>query len=139
MHAKRTHTQYGLLTLLLLNVLSTAIHYWDNYVSFEHYPMPAWITQDAVWISWVMLTAIGSMGYWLYRQRQYWPAYVCLALYALTGASTPGHYFYAPLSHFSLPMNVMIWSDGFVGFALIAFLLWSSLIDRPWQRSALSA
>jgi hypothetical protein len=131
--------QNRLWIICISNVISTAIHYFDNTIHFSQYPMPAWITQNSVWISWVVLTVIGGIGCWLYYQQKYWPAYTCLALYSLTGASTLGHYFYAPLSYFSLPMNIMIWSDGWVGFALIAFLLWSGLIDRPWQRSALSA
>jgi hypothetical protein len=124
-----------LLVILACNMLSTAIHYFDNYIYFDQYPVPAWISQDGVWISWLVLTIIGTIGYGLYRQQKFWLAYGCLALYAITGISTPGHYFYAPLSHFSAKMNAMIWSDGIVGFSLIAFVLWSALIDRPWQFS----
>jgi hypothetical protein len=138
MQSMQMKTRLWLLVILVFNALSTAIHYFDNYVNFDMYPMPDWITQDAVWISWVILTLIGSVGYWLYRQQKFWLAYVCLAVYTATGISTPGHYFYAPLNHFFAKMNVMIWSDGMVGFVLIAFLLWSILIDRPWQASALS-
>jgi hypothetical protein len=134
----QTYSRYWLLAILAFNMLSTAIHYCDNYIHFDQYPMPAWITQDAVWISWLVLTVIGGVGYWLYQQQKFWLAYGCLATYAATGASTPGHYFYAPLSHFSAKMNAMIWSDGIVSFALIGFLLWSILMDRPWQTSALS-
>ncbi len=139
MHPSRTHARYWLLAILVLNVLSTAIHYFDNYVSFERYPMPVWITQDAVWKSWLVLTAIGGIGYWFYWQRQFLLAYLGLVIYSATGASTLGHYFYAPLSHFSAQMNAMIWSDGIVGFLLVAFLLWSILIDQPWKASALSS
>jgi hypothetical protein len=138
MQPMQTKARSWLLVILVCNALSTAIHYFDNYVNFDQYPMPAWITQDAVWMSWLVLTTIGCAGYWLYWQQKFWLAYGCLAIYAATGASTPGHYLYAPLSHFSAKMNIMIWSDGIVGFVLIAFLLWSILIDRPWQTSALS-
>ncbi|MGB8697955.1 MAG: hypothetical protein WCD18_00935 [Thermosynechococcaceae cyanobacterium] len=129
----QTPIQGWLLSILLLNLVSTGIHYWDNYVGFDHYPMPAWITPNGVWISWLVLTVFGCVGYWLYRQQKFWLAYACLAIYAIAGVSTPGHYVYAPLNHFSLKMNVMILSDGLVGASLIAFLVWSVVVDKPWQ------
>jgi hypothetical protein len=138
MQMTKTNSHYWLSLILVLNVLSTGIHYFDNYVHFDQYPMPNWITQEAVWISWFVLTAIAGVGYWLYRQQQFWLAYACLAIYSTTGASTPGHYFYAPLNHFSTTMNAMILSDGLVSLLLIIFLIWSILVNRPWQSSALS-
>lgn len=120
-------------------MLSTAIHYVDNYMNFDQYPMPAWIAQDAVWISWLVLTVIGGVGYWLYWQQRFWLAYACLAVYTATGGSTLGHYFYASLNYFSAKMNLMIWSDGAVSLVLIAFLLWSVSKDRPWEKATLSS
>jgi hypothetical protein len=122
-----------LLVILLANLISTGIHYWDNYVSFDRYPVPAWITVDGVWISWLLFTLVGSLGYWLYCQQKWWLAYILLSVYALTGGSTPLHYLYAPMSHFMMRMNISIWSDGLVSLSLIVFLIWSVLIAREWQ------
>jgi hypothetical protein len=130
---KVTKPQTWLLVILLTNLISTGIHYWDNYVSFDRYPVPAWITLDGVWMSWLLLTIVGSLGYWLYCQQKWWLAYLCLAIYISTGASTPLHYLYAPMSHFMMRMNISIWSDGVAALLLILFLIWSVAIAREWQ------
>ncbi len=130
---KLTQPQTWLLIVLAANLLSTAIHYWDNYVYFDRYPVPAWITVDVVWISWLLFTIVGGLGYWLYYQQRWYVAYSCLLVYAVTGASTPLHYLYAPMSHFMTRMNISIISDGVVSLSLIIFLIWSLVIRREWQ------
>ncbi len=130
---KLTKPQTWLLVILLTNLISTGMHYWDNYVSFDRYPVPAWITVDGVWMSWSLLTIVGSLGYWLYCQQKWWLAYICLTIYVSTGASTPLHYLYAPMSHFMMRMNISILSDGLAALLLILFLLWSVVIAKEWQ------
>jgi hypothetical protein len=130
---KLTAPQTWLLFILLANLLSTAIHYWDNYMYFDMYPVPDWITVDGVWISWLLFTIAGSLGYWLYCQQKWWLAYVLLLIYTLTGGSTPLHYLYAPMSHFMMRMNISIVSDGLVSLFLFIFLIWSVTIAREWQ------
>jgi hypothetical protein len=128
-----TQPQTWLLVILLANLISTGIHYWDNYVSFDMYPVPAWITVDGVWISWLLFTLAGSLGYWLYCHQRWWLAYACLIVSAVAGSSTPLHYLYAPMSHFIIRMNISIVSDGVVSLLLIVFLIWSGVIAREWQ------
>jgi hypothetical protein len=131
---KLTKPQTWLLVILLTNLISTGIHYWDNYISFDRYPVPTWITLDGVWISWLLLTIVGGLGYWLYCQQKWWlAAYICLTIYVSTGASTPLHYLYAPMSHFMMRMNISIWSDGLAALLLILFLVWSVVIAKEWQ------
>jgi hypothetical protein len=130
---KLTQPQTWLIVILLANLISTGIHYWDNYVNFDRYPVPEWITLDGVWMSWLLLTVVGSLGYLIYCQQKWWLAYICLTIYVSTGASTPLHYLYAPMSHFMMRMNISIWSDGFVALLLILFLIWSVVIAREWQ------
>lgn len=122
-----------LLVILLANLISTGIHYWDNYVNFVRYPLPGWITQPGVYLAWFGLLPFGILGYWLYSRCKWWLAYGCLGLYALTGTTTLGHYFYAPIDHFSTQMNISMLSDGVVGYSLIAFIIWSALVRREWQ------
>jgi hypothetical protein len=130
---KLTKPQTWLLVILIANLISTGIHYWDNYVSFDRYPVPAWITIDGVRMSWLLLTVVGSLGYLLYCQQKWWLAYLCLTIYVSTGASTPLHYLYAPMSHFMMRMNISIWSDGLAALLLILFLVWSIVIAKEWQ------
>ena len=131
---KLTQPQICLAIVLAANLISTGIHYWDNYVYFDRYPVPAWITVDVVWISWMLFTIAGSLGYWLYCQHKWYLAYSCLLVYVVTGASTPLHYLYAPMNHFMTRMNISIVSDGIVSLSLIIFLIWSLVIRREWQQ-----
>ena len=129
---KVTKIQVLLLSILLAGLILTGFHYWNNYMNFERYPLPGWITQPGVYLAWCELLPFG-MGSWLYSRGKFWLAYGCLGLYALTSISTLGHYFYAPMNHFSTRMNISMWSDGIVGCSLIAFIVWSALFQREWQ------
>lgn len=126
--------QQLLLLLLFTSIVSTFIHYTDNFLYFEQYPQPEWITSSSIYISWLILTAIGMAGYWLYRDRNFGLAYVCLFLYSLTGLSSLGHYLYGGLSEFSAKMHLLIWTDGLTGLAVLGFTLWSGLIFKDWLR-----
>jgi hypothetical protein len=119
-----------LLSLLIISVVSTSIHYTDNFLLFEKYPQPEWITLPSIYISWIILTAIGFAGYWLYRNKRFWLAYVCLLIYSLTGLSSLGHYFYGAMSEFSGKMHFFIWTDGLTGLAVLGFTSWSGLISK---------
>lgn len=119
-----------LLSLWIVSVVSTSIHYTDNFLFFEKYPQPEWITLPSIYISWIILTAIGFAGYWLYRNKRFWLAYVCLVIYSLTGLSSLGHYFYGAMYEFSAKMHLFIWTDGLTGLAVLGFTLWSGLIRK---------
>ena len=114
--------------LLIVSIISTSIHFTDNYLFIEQYPQPAWITAASIYQSWLILTAVGIAGYWLYKERKFWVGYVCLIIYSLTGLASPGHYLYGSLSQFSLKMHLLIWTDGLTGLAVLGFVFWSALI-----------
>jgi hypothetical protein len=119
-----------LLGLLIANVVITSLHYTDNYLFFEQYPDPQWLTAPSVYRAWLLLTALGGIGYWLYRQQHLWAASLCLSIYALTGLTSPAHYFYGPPAAFSLRMNTLIWLDFLAGLLIVGFLCGSGLIPR---------
>lgn len=116
-----------LLLLLTLSPVITSFHYTDNHRFFEQYPAPDWITAPSVYIAWITLTAIGAVGCWLYSQERFWSAYLCLSVYSLTGLTSPGHYFYGPISAFSLKMHTLIGLDFAVGLLMLIFVFWSAL------------
>jgi hypothetical protein len=122
-----------LLVLLLLGVASTAVHFTDNYVSFESYPQPEWLTPAIIPVAWIVLTSFGLLGYYLYTSGRMIPAYVCLAVYSYTGGGTPGHYLYGSFSDFAPWRNASILLDGVLGIAILGFVLWSALIAQEWQ------
>ncbi|OUL20567.1 hypothetical protein BV378_29600 [Nostoc sp. RF31YmG] len=120
--------------LVIASIISTAIHFTDNYLFIEQYPQPVWITASSISQSWLILTAIGITGYWLYKYRSFWLAYGCLSVYSFTGIASPGHYFYGTLSHFSAKMHLFIWTDGLTSLAILGFIFWSALILKQWRR-----
>ncbi|MDZ8050890.1 MAG: hypothetical protein RMX68_023480 [Aulosira sp. ZfuVER01] len=119
--------------LLITSIISTAIHFTDNYLFIERYPQPVWITASSIYQSWLILTAIGITGYWLYKYRRFWLAYACLLVYSFTGLVSPGHYFYGNLSQFSAKMHLFIWTDALTSLAILGFIFWSILILKQWQ------
>ncbi len=121
--------------LLIASIISTAMHFTDNYRFIHLYPQPDWITAPAIYQSWIVLTIVGIVGYGFYQFRKFWLAYGCLMIYALTGLASPGHYLYGSLSQFSVKMHLLIWSDGLTGLALWGFVFWSALIRQEWRMS----
>lgn len=105
--------------LLVACIVSTAIHFADNYFYIEQYPQPEWISAPSIYISWLIWTVIGIFGYWLYRSQKYWLAYVCLVIYSFCGIDSLGHYFYGAMSDFSVKMHLLILTDGLTGLAVL--------------------
>jgi hypothetical protein len=128
--------QKWLLLLLVINIVITAFHYTDNFLDFEHYSAPIWLTQQDVWVAWGILTAIGIMGYFLYIKQVFWLAYLSIAIYSMTGAFSPGHYFFPAKLPFSIKMHMLIWLDAIAGVSILIFILWSALIARDWQQNS---
>lgn len=129
----KASSQLVLKLILFASIISTAIHFTDNYRFIEHYPQPAWITAPSIYQSWIILTITGIIGYWLYRSRQFWFAYPCLSIYSLTGLASPGHYLYGPWSQFSFKMHLFIWTDAITGSAVLGFVAWSFLFLKEWK------
>jgi hypothetical protein len=121
-------------TLLITSIISTAIHFADNYLFIEQYPQPNWITAPSIYQSWLILTAVGITAYWLYKYQKFWLAYGCLLIYSFTGLASPGHYLYGSLSQFSMKMHIFILTDGLTGLAILGFIIWSALILKQWRR-----
>jgi hypothetical protein len=119
--------------VLMLSIISTAIHFTDNYRFIESYPQPVWITAPSIYQFWIILTVVGVIGYWLYKVERFWIAYLCLSIYSITGLASPGHYLYGALSQFSPKMHFLIWADAITGLAVLGFVLWSSLLVKEWQ------
>lgn len=120
--------QFLLKSLLIACIISTAIHFTDNYLYIENYPQPDWITPSSVYISWIIWTVIGLTSYWLYRTKRFWLAYWCLTVYSFCGLDSLGHYLYGAISEFTMKMHFFIVTDGLTGLAILGFTLWSGLI-----------
>jgi len=117
--------------LIVASMISTLIHNIDNYLRFDMYPQPDWITPSGVFRSWIIWTIFGIAGYFLYKNQRAWLSYLCLLIYSACGLSTLVHYLYGSMHEFSFFMHVFILSDGLTGFAILGFTLWSGLV---WQK-----
>src|SRR5262245_29054182 len=117
-----------LIILILASLLSTLIHNIDNYIHFDHYPQPSWITPWGVFRSWILWTIFGVAGYLLYKRQRFWSAHICLIIYSTCGLSSLVHYLYGSMDKFSFFMHVFILTDGLAGAAILGFTLWSGLL-----------
>lgn len=122
--------------LILVCLFSTLIHNIDNYVHFDQYPQPGWITPGGIIRSWSLWTISGVAGYLLYKDQRFWLCYICLLIYSTCGLSSLVHYLYGSLDEFSFFMHLFILTDGFAGAAILGFTLWSGLILKEGFRSA---
>ena len=122
-----------LLGLIIINIISTILHYTDNFISFDRYPAPNWMNMHHVYLAWLLLFPFAVIGYVLYIKQKYWLAYLCLFIYSNTGAASMGHYFYGSISDMSWQMNASIALDIIAGISLNLFLFWSAFIAGEWR------
>ena len=86
---------------------------------------------------WPVLTAIGLLGYRLYKRGRYYPAHVCLAIYSVTGLSTLAH-FLGGTPKIPPFFFATIFTDGLAGLSILAFVVVSARgrARRPATASA---
>lgn len=114
--------------ILVATVLSSVVHYTDNYVRFDRYPQdePALVTRPLIWQSWIVFTVFAVAGYVFYRRGQRRRAAVCLAVYSVSGLVSPLHYLSGALSEFDALQHAFILTDGACGLAVLAFAVWTA-------------
>lgn len=122
--------------LVTAAVLVSVVHYSDNYLNYEDYPVPSVNSQvpapaaQVVGISWFAFTAAGAAGALLWQRRR-----ITAAAVALTGYSVSG---LVGLAHYSAPRATeMVWwrqahivADVLCGAAVLTFALWAVLRSR---------
>jgi len=101
--------QKTLLILLLIYGVASLIHFVHNAEFISEYPnLPASWASTGVYFAWIGLTVVGVVG-WILVNREYQIAgLLVLAIYAILGISSLGHYVLAPLSAHSVTMNSTI-------------------------------
>ena len=99
----------ALAVLLLVYAAASLAHFIHNAEFLADYPgMPAAWTREGVYTVWVGVTLIGVVG-WLLATRGY-PiiGLLLIALYAVCGLDSLGHYLLAPMSGHTAAMNTTI-------------------------------
>jgi hypothetical protein len=124
-----------LLSIMVFNLTSTWLHYTDNAIYVNRYPEPNWFTTIGVFITIAIMTPIGLLGYWLYRQSRFRLSYMVLGIYSITSISSPGHYLFPGVMAMTAKMHALILLDALAGSLLIGFILWSSMIAQEWKMS----
>lgn len=122
---------------LTLNLFATILHYTDNFIFFAKYPAPVGMHPHHVWISWLILVPFAVVGCIQYAKSNFWIAYFCLCVWALTSVGGIAHYFFGSVSDFSLKMHIFIWFEELTGLALLGFVFWSCLIMQEWRKEKL--
>jgi hypothetical protein len=82
--------------------------------------LPAWLTRSDVYLSWLVVTAVGAAGILLFRFGLRALGLVFIAGYAGLGFAGLDHYAVAPMSAHTLAMNVTIWFEVVAAAALLA-------------------
>jgi hypothetical protein len=130
------NSQQKILTVIVIvNLVSTWLHYTDNALFLEQYPGPEWFTTKGVFATIIIMTPVGLLGYWLYRRQSFLFSYIALGFYSVTSVSSPGHYLFPMMHEMSLKMHSLIWSDAVSGLSLISFILWSSGLAQEWRKT----
>jgi hypothetical protein len=124
-----------LAAILAASVLSTAIHYTHNYMEVRHYPQSSILpigddgSRLLIAAGWPALTAVGALGFWLYRRGTFPVAWACLAAYSFTGISSLIH-FIDGNPHISPIWYATIFTDAFAGFAILGFVYAGAVYGR---------
>ncbi|NJK66735.1 MAG: hypothetical protein HC789_15170 [Microcoleus sp. CSU_2_2] len=137
MNVENKPHQTWLLIGLTINLVATILHYTDNFIFFTNYPAPAGMHPQHIWIAWLILVPFAVIGYIQYAKGNFWVAYSCLCVWALTSVGGIAHYFFGSMSDFSLKMHIFIWFEEVTGLALLGFVFWSCLILREWRKERL--
>jgi hypothetical protein len=123
-----------LLVLLLIYGAASLIHFAHNAEFLADYPnLPDSWSRTGVYRGWLILTAVGIAG-WLFLSRGHQLAgLLLLALYAVGGLDSLGHYVLAPLSAHTLAMNSTILFE-VVAAALVFAMVMKQMIRRVLLR-----
>jgi len=105
--------------LLAVYFVASLAHFAHNAEFIAYYPnMPAWITRETVYLSWLAVCSLGVAG--LIMCRLGWPAIgaLLLAAYGAMGLDGLLHYSLALCSEHTLATNLTIWFEVIAGSVL---------------------
>jgi hypothetical protein len=125
----------GLLRVLVgALIVSTAVHYTDNWLSVEDYaPHTGLIAENPglIPLAWGLFTLLGVAAYRSYtRGGPTVRAHLMLAGFSVAGISTFGHLLYEG-NDFAAWQWASVLADGVLGLAVLGFALVSAARVRP--------
>jgi hypothetical protein len=108
-HMLRTMPSRALPVLLVAFAAASLIHFVHNAEFLADYPgLPQTWTRAGVYGAWLGMTMIGLVGWLLLRAGYHVMGLGLIAVYAVCGTDSLGHYVVAPLSAHTVAMNSTI-------------------------------
>jgi len=106
----------------MLYAAASLVHFAHNAEYLADYPnLPSWLTRYQIYLVWSCISAVGVVGYVLYRGRHRLVGLALLAVYSAVGFDGLLHYGRAPLAAHTAAMNLTIWFEVLAaGLLLIA-------------------
>jgi hypothetical protein len=111
---------------MLVYAAASLLHFAHNARYLSDYPnMPASLTSLGVYGAWCAVTAVGLLGYWVYRRAHRNAGLALIAVYAVLGFGGLDHYVIAPVAAHSWAMHLTI----AVEVASAATLLFAAILS----------
>lgn len=115
--------------LLFLYLAASLLHFTHNAENVQDYPnLPQWLSRSSVYWAWLSITAVGALGFVLYRARRYVSGLILLGLYAALGLDGLLHYTRAPFSEHTHTMNFTILFEVVVASVLLIAVLFRAKV-----------
>jgi hypothetical protein len=107
---------------VLLYAAASLAHFAHNAEYLADYPnLPSWLTRYQIYLAWACISAVGVVGYVLYRGSHRLVGLILLAVYSALGFDGLLHYGRAPVAAHTSAMNLTIWFEVLAaGLLLIA-------------------
>lgn len=104
--------QKTLLIFLLIYGVASLIHSVHNAEFLADYPnLPDSWSRAGVYFAWIGMTVVGVIGWVLVTRSYHLSGLLLLAIYAVFGLDSLGHYMVASLSSHTLIMNLTIFLE----------------------------
>ncbi|MDB6103275.1 MAG: hypothetical protein JWO52_3274 [Gammaproteobacteria bacterium] len=117
------HEDAILLPLMLVYGAASLAHFMHNAAYLRDYPnLPAWLTSTGIVAAWLVVAAVGGLGYLLYSRASRVAGLITISAYAVLGLGGLDHYTVAPVSAHTVAMNLTILLEGVTAAVLLAFL-----------------
>ena len=100
--------------LIVLTLITSAIHFADNAFRLDLYPGPAWLTHDVVLAAWVFLLLSACLGYWINTRT-------ALVAYGVLGFGGLAHYVMPQASSMPIRCTLTIGAEAASSMLLIAY------------------
>jgi len=105
----RKPIQSTLFILLLIYFAASLMHFIHNAEFLVDYPnLPTSWSRTGVYFAWIGITIVGITGWFLLTRGHQLSGLLFLAVYAVFGLDSLGHYVLAPLSEHTVAMNTTI-------------------------------